>query len=107
MAFSPNNSQYLSELGYIYQVEKNWPKSLDLFQKAEEAANSFSSPENKQDDLGHARRGQGYVFVEMGQLDKAEERYRECLKANPKDDKAAAELGYIRELRGKGKSPGK
>lgn len=98
LVLSPNNSQYLSELGYIYQIEKNWAKSLELFKAAEEAAISFSPKESKKLELGRARRGLGYVFVEMGQLDKAEEKYRQCIEEDSNDDKAKAELEYIHEL---------
>ena len=38
LELSPWNSQYLSELGSIYQHEKNWPKAKETFEKAEEHA---------------------------------------------------------------------
>lgn len=107
LVFSPNNSQYLSELGYIYQTEKNWAKSLELFMAAEEAAISFSPEESKKLELGRARRGLGYTFIEMGQIDKAEEKYRQCVEADPTDDKAKAELEYIRKLKSKTNDLGK
>lgn len=101
LLLSPNNSQYLSELGYIYQVEKDWARSLEYFKAAEEAAFSFSPKESKKLELGRARRGLGYVFVEMEQLDKAKEKYQQCLEEDPNDDKAKAELEYIQELQTK------
>ncbi|MCX5705785.1 MAG: tetratricopeptide repeat protein [Candidatus Omnitrophica bacterium] len=101
LVFSPNNSQYLSELGYVYQTEKNWSKSLELFKAAEESAIAYSPEESKKDELGRARRGLGYVFVEMGQLNKAKEKYLQCLEADPADNKAKAELEYIRKLQSK------
>ena len=51
-----------------------------------------------------ARRGQGYVLVELGKLDEAEEKYQQCIAANPNDNKAKAELDYIRERKAKRKS---
>lgn len=106
LILSPNNSEYLSELGHIYQIEKNWPKSLETFKAAEDAASSFSPEENKKFELGRARRGLGYVFVEMGQLDQAEEKYRQCIEVDSADGKAKAELEYIRELKSKTNSLG-
>jgi len=99
LVLSPHNSEYLSELGHIYQVEKNWPKSLAAFKAAEDAANSFSPEENKKFELARARRGVGYVLVEMGQLDQAEEKYRQCIESDPTDGKAKAEFEYIRKLK--------
>lgn len=107
LVFSPNNSQYLSELGHIYQTEKNWVKASEIFRAAEEAAISFSPEESKKIELGRARRGLGYGFIEMGQFDKAEEKYRQCIEADPGDDKAKAELEYIRKLQSKTNSLGK
>ncbi len=98
ISFSPSNSQYLSEMGAIHRVEKDWVRSLEFYQKAEEAAES--SPENaKKAELGVALRGAGYVLVEMGELDKAEEKYRKCLEIDPGDNKARAGLGYIRKVK--------
>ena len=100
---SPWNSQYLSELGDIYQLEKNWPKAKEAFEAAEEHA-QLSPDEAKAGELARARRGLGYVFVELGQLDEAEKKYQQCLAADPKDTKAARELEYVRGLRAKTKS---
>jgi hypothetical protein len=41
----------------------------------------------------------GYVLVELRRLDEAEKKYEQCLKENPKDKKAAAELEYVRRLK--------
>jgi Flp pilus assembly protein TadD len=56
------------------------------------------------DELARARRGLGYVLVEMGKLNEAEKKYQQCLAADPKDTKAAQELEYVRGLRAKTKS---
>jgi hypothetical protein len=48
-----------------------------------------------------ARRGQGYVLVEPGKLDEAEEKYQQCIAANPNDSKAKAELDYVRKRKEK------
>lgn len=84
-------------------LEKNWAKAKEAFEKAEDNA-PLASDESKAEVLGRARRGLGFVFVELGQLDKAEQKYQQCLADDPKDTKAAAELEYVRGLRAKAKS---
>lgn len=103
LELSPWNSRYLSELGSIYSLEKNWTKAKEVFEKAEDNA-SLARDDSKAEVLGRARRGLGYVFVELGQLDQAEKKYQQCLAADPKDTKAAEELEYVRGLRAKAKS---
>jgi tetratricopeptide (TPR) repeat protein len=83
-------------------LEKNWTKAKEAFEKAEDQAPT-SPDESKAEVLGRARRGLGYVFVELGQLDEAEKKYRQCLAADPRDTKAAKELEYVRGLRTKAK----
>lgn len=100
---SPWNCKYLCELGSIYKLEKNWPKAKEVFEKAEDQA-PIGPDDVKAVELGQARRGLGYVFVELGQLDEAEKKYQQCLTADPKDIKAAKELEYIRDLRAKTKA---
>jgi tetratricopeptide (TPR) repeat protein len=100
---SPFNSRYLSELGEMYQLEKNWPKAKETFEAAEENA-GLSPAELKGDELGRARRGLGYVFVELGKLEEAEKKYQQCLAADPHDTRAARELEYVRGLQTKTKS---
>ena len=100
---SPWNSQYLAELGEIYQLEKNWPKAKQAFEAAEEHA-QLSPDDARAGELARARRGLGYVFVELGRLADAEKKYQQCLATDPKDTKAAKELEYVRGLRAKTKS---
>ena len=95
---SPNNARYLSELGHIYHVKKEWQRALEIFQKAEESA-SFSPEEVRSLELARAKRGVGFSLIELGQLDLAEQKFRECLILNPKDQSALSELKYIGELR--------
>ncbi len=64
--------------------------------------NAPLSPEaSRADDLGRARRGLGYVLVELGKLDEAEKEYQQCIAANPNDTKVKAELQYVREQKAK------
>ena len=102
VALSPLSPQYLCELGAIYQLEKNWPKAREAFTAAEDHA-PLSPDDTKAAELGRARRGLGYVLVELGQLAQAEKKYQQCLAADPKDDKAKRELEYVRKLIAKGK----
>jgi tetratricopeptide (TPR) repeat protein len=95
---SPWSSHYLSELGNIYELEKNWAKAKEIFEAAEEHA-PLAPDEAKVDELGRARRGIAYVLVELGKLDEAEKKYQQCLKDNPNDTKATAELEYVRGLK--------
>ena len=97
---SPWNCKYLCELGSIYKLEKNWLKAKEVFELAEDQA-PIGPDEVKAIELGQARRGLGYVLVELGQLDEAEKKYQQCLADDPKDTKAAAELEYVRGLKAK------
>ncbi|HRZ78407.1 MAG TPA: tetratricopeptide repeat protein [bacterium] len=98
---SPYNSGYFSELGHIYQIEKNWEKSLEIFKKAEKYAGEYSPDKEKEHELTRAMRGIGYTLIEMGRLDEAEEIYKKCLQINSNDRTALNELEYIKQLRKK------
>ena len=100
LEFSPQNPHYLCELGEIYQLEKNWPKAMETFKQAE-GENSLAPDETRSVELARARRGIGYVLVEIGKLDEAEKKYEQCLKTDPKDAQAARELEYVRQLKRK------
>ena len=98
LALMPRNSQYLSELGNIYQADKNWPKAMQDYTDAE-ATSEFSYPHVKLRDKTRAKRGIAFVLVELGKLDEAEKQYRECLALDPNDSHSPQELEYIRLLR--------
>lgn len=99
VALSPENSFYLSELAYTYQIQNKLAKALDIYTHAEEAARAFSPENVKTIELTRALRGQGFVLSDMNRLDEAESRYHACLRLNPEDEKAKHELKYIAELR--------
>ena len=101
LALSPRNSQFLAELAYIYQGEKNWPLALQTFQLAEAAAKVVSPADVKNKDLSRAWRGMGYVLIEQNRLDEAEKMYRQCLELDKNDSKALKELQYIQSLKAK------
>jgi len=96
---SPREPQYLSELGYTWQADKDWPRSLDLYQQAERAAASIEDPAQRNLETGRALRGQGFSLVELGRWDDAERAYLRCLEIDPKDRAAAGELEYVRAQR--------
>lgn len=98
IVLSPQNPQFLAELGHSYIADKNWPLMLETYERSE-AATEIGSPEDgKTVELGRALRGQGYALVEMGRLKEAEAMYKRCLKLDKNDAKAANELEYIRGL---------
>lgn len=100
---SPANAQFRSELGHIYQVDKNWPKALEVFTEAERFT-EFSRDEERVRHQTRALRGQGYALIEMGRLDEAEARYRRCLELDANDRVAQAELRIIESLRARGRT---
>ncbi|QWQ12037.1 tetratricopeptide repeat protein [Ralstonia pseudosolanacearum] len=101
MALSPHNAQFLTELGGIYQREKDWPMAMQTFRAAEAQAREFSPPERKNTELARAWRGQAYVHVELNQLDEAEALYRKCLKLDANDTRAQNELRFVQGQRAK------
>ncbi len=96
---SPANSQYLSELGHILQYNKKWEEALEVFKQAEEFANSFTPDPLKDKELSRAKRGVGYTLIELGKLDEAEIKFRECLEIDKNDQGAIRELKYIEHIR--------
>ncbi len=98
VGLSPCNSRYLSELGYIYQIEKDWDMALQAYSAAGGESILFSLPDEKDYDQGRAWRGEGFVLVELGKLEEAKALYKKCLELDPNDKKALAELKYIESL---------
>lgn len=101
LELSPENSMYLGEMAYTYQLEKQWTESIARYEAAEEAAKAFSPPDVKASELSRALRGQGYALIELGRLDEAETIYREAIASDPEDRNSARELQYIEQVRAK------
>ena len=101
LTLSPSNAQFRSELGHVYQIEKNWPLALSTFAQAAKDAQAYSPPKNRNNELSRAWRGQGYALVEMNRLDEAEKIYLRCLALDKNDSKAAGELEYVRQQKAK------
>ncbi len=103
VAMAPHNAMYLSELGHIYQVKRDWNNALAHFTEAESAAETYSPAQIKLAELCRANRGSGFNLIELGRLDDAEKKFREALAYDSNDKGALNEIEYIKELR-KGKS---
>jgi Flp pilus assembly protein TadD len=103
VTLSPQNSQFLSELGHIYQLEKDWQSALQIFQRAEGAATEFSPTNARNAELGRAWRGLGFTYVELNRLDDAEAMYRKCLELDKNDAAAMRELRYVQDVKAKAK----
>lgn len=96
---SPVNSMYISELGHIYHQKRDWQAALDMFKRSESAAETYSPDELKTNELGRAKRGVGFSLIELGNLDAAEKKFKECLLINADDKSARNELEYIKQAR--------
>ncbi len=96
---APVNSLYKAEMAHIYQLEKDFSKSLELYEEAEQNAVEFSPEHARSREQGRALRGQGYALVELDQLDEAEKKYRESMRVDSSDAMSADELRYIERVR--------
>lgn len=97
ISLSPYNPQFLLEQAHIYQIEKNWDKSIEFAKRAEDGFNT--TPQEKNITQPAAWRVIAYSLVEQGKLDEAEIYYQKCLALNPNDSKAQNELKYIQQLK--------
>jgi tetratricopeptide (TPR) repeat protein len=101
LALSPSHAHYLSERGYLYLQTQDWQQSLAMYQAAEEAVKLITDQQGQATERGRALRGQGYAFVELGDLDAAQKRYEESLATDPNDKMSRQEIDYIKDLRAK------
>lgn len=106
LAMSPANARYLSELAHIHQYHHQWSKAMDIFEKAEGYAETFTPEDLRSTELSRAKRGVGFSLIELGRLDEAEKKFRECLEINKDDKSAIRELKYIEKLRASNATPG-
>jgi tetratricopeptide (TPR) repeat protein len=101
VALAPKNAQYLNERGQSFILEKNWDAARKIFVEAESAAREFSPEHLRTSELSRALRGQGYVQIELNNLDEAEKLYDRSLAMNKDDRMARGQLRYIAGLREK------
>lgn len=100
VALAPHNAAYRAELGQLLLKDRNWDAADKEFKRAELDARHFSPNSVRNRELARALRGQAFVLVEKKDLDGAEKLYNECLKIEPGDPVAKAELQYIARKRG-------
>lgn len=103
LALSPMNSQYKSELAYVWGRKGEWKKSLALYRDAHEDA--FISGVGGAAEVTTLRcealRGQGYALVELHRLGDAAKAFQACLELQPGEPKSLGELEYIQQLQAK------
>lgn len=100
LTLSPFNSQYLSELGHIYQVRRDWDQAMATFTAALERA-ELAPPNVVATRKARALRGLGFCLTEYGRLNDAEEKFRKSLEFQPNNPQALNELAYLASLRSK------
>lgn len=100
IALAPDNARNYNELGHIYQVLSDWKRAKSHFAKAVEAS-QYSPPSLQLSEKTRGLRGLGYVAIEEGYLDTAEEYYNQSLQLDPDDEKSKQELLYIEQDRRK------
>jgi tetratricopeptide (TPR) repeat protein len=95
------NPLFLAELGHVYQLKKDWAKSIELYDQAFASTAAYSPENSKLVEKGRFLRGKAYSLVELKQFDDAKAVYRDCLVIDPNDRRAKAELKYIEDLQAK------
>jgi tetratricopeptide (TPR) repeat protein len=99
LSLSPLNSQFLAERGHIDQLNKDWPKASDMYSQAEQSAKVYSPGYSRDMDIAKAKWGEGYSLIELGELDRAEAKLRECAEYESHRERAKAEIEYIVSIR--------
>jgi tetratricopeptide (TPR) repeat protein len=96
-SLEPTNPKFNHEMAYAYSRLGDHQKALELFRSAQ-IVNAYSS---KYDNAA-ALRGEGFVLIEMGDLDGAEKAYQRSLYIGH-NRHARRQLKYIKHLRSGGK----
>lgn len=102
LEWSPLNSAFLSELGHLRHVDRDWKGAIEYFERARDAADGFAPEELRVTELTRAIRGIGFSLIEIGDLDGAETLFNESLELDPADERSPEELQYIQKLRADG-----
>ena len=90
----PSNPNFLFEKAQALVHTGRKQAALALYDQVTEISERVSARE-----LGVARRGRGFVMIEMGDLDTAEIAFRSSLEIDPGNEVALGELQYIQYLR--------
>jgi tetratricopeptide (TPR) repeat protein len=85
-----------TEIGYIYNQLKEFEKAREAYEKALHLGKTY---EASRYILPMALRGLGFTLIELGDLDAAENAFKESLVLEPGNELAKAELLYIEGLR--------
>ncbi|MFW2176428.1 MULTISPECIES: tetratricopeptide repeat protein [unclassified Moraxella] len=94
LELSPFNSQVASEIGHLFQIQRDWQSAGDIFEMASQFS-EFSPAGNKDFEYTRALRGMAFSATEQGDYEKAKKLYQQCLEINPKDNVARQELQYV------------
>ena len=99
LAIAPYTPRALGERAQISMHRKDFAAAEVDLNKMREYGQMSANPADAIGYQGFALRGLGYIAVERKQWDKALGFYNEALKLNPNDDKAKAEIDFIRRSR--------
>lgn len=99
----PDNAQFQTELGYVYQTLRHWNESNAAYTAAAQAGENIKDEAARNLALRRAWFGIGFNDIELGNLDAAEKHMKQALKYAPDDAKIQNELEYIRQQRAKAK----
>lgn len=93
-ALEPTNPKFGFEKAQALVHSGRKQEALELYDQVTEIDAHVSAR-----DLAVARRGRGFVLIEIGDLDNAEIAFRSSLEIEPENDVALNELRYIAHLR--------
>lgn len=95
----PHNPMFVLETAQAMVQSGRLQEALSLFDQIHEIGPHISAH-----NLAVARRGRGFVLIEMGDLDRAEAAFKSSLEIEPQSSVALNELQYISHLRSGGKA---
>jgi tetratricopeptide (TPR) repeat protein len=93
----PTNPRFVLERAQALIRLRRYREALALYDRVTEIGPHVSATH-----LAAAKRGRGFVLIELGDLDGAEEQFRASLEHDPESESAASELQYIVHLRSGG-----
>ena len=101
LGLEPDHPLLLCELGMIEGGSRRHGEALGCYRKAAD-----SRPWTPPAVVARALRGVGFSLIELGELDRAEEAFRQSLELEPDNATARQELEIIDLLRKTGVTPG-